>query len=78
MDGRWSAVQSTYPEDCVDHMNVNMAVLAVLFSCLIFVGICIWYRSWDYKSTKEHTVVVPVFTRSGRMMYASIDPSNPL
>jgi hypothetical protein len=75
LDGRWSAVQSMYPEDCVDHMGLNMAVLAVLFSSLLFVGICIWYRSWDYKSIKDgHPIlVVPYMTRSRRILYNRVD-----
>jgi hypothetical protein len=66
-----------YPEDCVDHMSLNMAVLAVLFSALMFVGICIWYRSWDYKSIKEAgfptEVVLPfLHTPTGKIIYRRV------
>lgn len=51
-DGRWSAVQSVYPEDCLDHMN-GMAVLAVLFISVVVLFVCMWYARWDSKAMKD-------------------------
>ena len=53
MDGSWSAVMSAYPEDCVDHWTVNLAVLFVLFVTLVVVSICFWYSYWDTKAVRE-------------------------
>ena len=52
-DGRWSAVNSVYAEDCLDHMDVDMTVLFVLFCALLVVFVCIWYSAWDAKSRKK-------------------------
>ena len=51
-DGRWSAVNSIYPDQCLDHMTVDMAVLVVLFCSMLVVFVCIWYASWDSKAKK--------------------------
>jgi hypothetical protein len=52
-DGRWSAVQSVYPEDCLDHMNAGMAILFVLFISVIVLFVCMWYARWDSKAMKD-------------------------
>jgi hypothetical protein len=48
-DGRWSAINSIYPEDCVAHMTVNVTVLLLLFSTAVILGICIWGASWEWE-----------------------------
>lgn len=60
MEGSWSAVASIYPEDCVDHMNVQYAVFFMLFFIFLAVGICIWYASWDWRAMKDGTY--PAYT----------------
>ena len=47
-DGRWSAIQSIYPENCVEHMNVSASVSVVLFFMLLFLGFCIWASYWEW------------------------------
>ena len=53
LEGRWSAVASAYPEDCVGHWTVQFAVLFVLFFSLIFVFVCIWYARGDMYAMRE-------------------------
>ena len=52
-DGRWSAIQSIYPEHCVEHMNVNAAVAVVLFFMLLFLGFCVWASYWEWIERDE-------------------------
>ena len=47
-DRRWSAVGSIYPEDCMEHMNVGLAVVFVLFFMLLVLGVCAWFVSVDW------------------------------
>lgn len=47
-DSRWSAVGSIYPEDCLEHMNVGVAAVLVLFFMLLVLGVCIWFASWEW------------------------------
>ena len=54
-DDRWSAVGSIYPEDCLEHMNVGLAVVFVLFFLVLTVGVCIWFASWDWSERDRHT-----------------------
>ena len=53
MDGSWSAVASMYPEDCVDHFTVRLAVFFMLFFIVVSVGICVWYARWDWQAIKD-------------------------
>ena len=48
-DGRWSAVNSIYVEDCVEHMNLGVAGLIVIFFMLMVLGTCIWAASYDWE-----------------------------
>ena len=48
-DGRWSAIQSMYPEDCTSHMTVNLAAVILLLFALISLGLCIWLASWEWE-----------------------------
>lgn len=48
-DGRWSAVNSVYPEDCVEHYNVEVTVVILLFSMLITLVTCVWLSAWDWE-----------------------------
>ena len=61
-DNRWSAVGSVYPEDCLEHMNVGLAVVFVLLFLLLVVGVCIWFSSWEW------------FERNKPYPYAEVDP----
>jgi hypothetical protein len=54
-DNRWSAVGSIYPEDCLEHINVGLAVVFVLFFLALIVGVCIWFASWDWSERDRHT-----------------------
>lgn len=47
-DSRWSAVGSIYPEDCLEHMNVGLAVVFVLFFIFLVLGVCRWFVSYDW------------------------------
>lgn len=55
-DGRWSAVNSIYPEDCIEHMNVGMAVVVLLFFMLIVLLTCIWFAAWDWEDRARKDV----------------------
>ena len=52
-DGRWSAIQSIFPDDCVEHMNVNAAVAVVLFFMTILLAFCIWASYWEWVDRDE-------------------------
>ena len=54
-DNRWSAVGSKYPEDCVEHMNVQLAVVVVLFFILPVLCVCIWFASWGWMERDRKT-----------------------
>lgn len=53
-DGRWSAISSVYPEDCIEHMTVNMAVILVLLAILIILFVCSWAMSWEWASREAN------------------------
>ena len=71
-DGRWSAVQSSFPEDCVAHMNVSAAIVLLLFFMVAVLGICIWFKAadWDDRDKEYcYTEVAPFYgstTKNGR------------
>ena len=48
-DNRWSAVNSVYVEDCVEQMNVGVAVVVVLFFMLLALSACIWFAAYDWE-----------------------------
>lgn len=52
-DGRWSAIKSVYPEDCHEHMTVNMAVIVMLFAMLVVLSICAWAMSWEWENRER-------------------------
>ena len=48
-DGRWSAVSSAFLEDCVEHFNVQVTVVVLLFFMMIVLFTCIWLAAWDWE-----------------------------
>jgi hypothetical protein len=52
-DGRWSAVGSVYPEECLEHMNLGAAVAVVLFFMFLVLCSCIWCVAWDWTEREK-------------------------
>lgn len=52
-DGRWSAINSIYPEDCLAHMTVNYTVILLLLFVFFALLICVWAVSWEWFDRKE-------------------------
>jgi hypothetical protein len=55
-DGRWSAVNSAFLEDCVEHYNVEVTVVVLLFFLLIVLITCIWLAAWDWEDRTRKDV----------------------
>ena len=55
-DGRWSAVNSAFLEDCVEHFNVEVAVVVLLFFMLIVLITCVWLAAWDWEDRARKDV----------------------
>jgi hypothetical protein len=53
-DNRWSAIGSTYPDDCLEHMNVGLAIVFVLFFMILVLGVCIWCASWVERKPRSY------------------------
>ena len=47
-DGKWSAVGSAYPDDCVNDMNAQLAVVISFILVLLALFVCIWYASLEW------------------------------
>ena len=47
-DGKWSAVGSAYPENCVDNMNAQLGVILLFIALIIAILWCMWAtaREW--------------------------------
>jgi hypothetical protein len=66
-DNRWSAVGSVHAEDCLEHMNIGLAVIFVLFFMFLVLSVCIWFASWEWtdRSKKPYRYVDPLYSSPG-------------